>query len=79
MPYKRLSWKFKLFLMVCALVIDLIFLYIKYNEHGYLPHYVIKGVSVSFIFVCLLIVLCDRSLEKYYMNKKKSSNEGDKQ
>ena len=74
MPYKRLTWKFKLFLIVSAFLISLGILYVKYIDHGYLPSYAIKGVSVSFIIVCLFLVLCDRSLGKYYMNKEDSSD-----
>lgn len=74
MPYRRLPWKFKLFLMIIALLIDLVILYIKYTEPGHLPRYMIMATAVSFIVVCLLIVSCDRSWEKYYMNKEDSSD-----
>ncbi len=79
MYYKGLSWKYKLFLMVSALLISLFLLYLTYTEHGYLPSYAIMGVSCSFIVICLLIFLCDRSLQKYFMKKEDSSDKDDKQ
>jgi tetratricopeptide (TPR) repeat protein len=69
MYYKGLTWKYKLFFIVSALLINLFILYIKYTEHSYVPSYAIMGASFSFVVICLLTFLCDRSLKKYFMNK----------
>lgn len=69
MPYRGLTWKFKIFLMVYALLFDLFIMYILCTKHGFPLHYVIIISSISLISVFLLIIFCDRSRRKYYMNK----------
>jgi len=69
MYYKGLNWKSKLLLMSSFLVIGPLVLLSFYKENGHLSNSIIIVVIIASIISCLLIVLGDRSLRKYYMSK----------
>lgn len=69
MPYRKMTWKYKLFLMVYGLLIQLVIIYILCTKRGFSLRYVIMISSISLISLFLLLIFYDRFRRKKFKNK----------